>query len=363
MSSSRTSAQNARDDSSSSCGCPRESALTRRNREEYASQSRRSEHRYASRTRDRNLGCLNRIEEEGLSSDANNERPGHVETSDTSLRSFNDVATDFSSNRNDLATDVSHNRNVPAQAVVRTVGTSTNSDDNVDQTQTEGLSGSSNSSNNENGASSFRDSNSLSSVNQETGASLRRNLSESFERTSSRPRRRRGGNLTSRASRVWTNLNSLDRPFRSEIWNVDMGQGDAEVIASQVTIASTSNGQSLGDLALASRSAIPVYSFISYPSDTRYSSSISGVEPDAHAIATATARTPRHVHTAVVIAGSNENESETALRTAINRAIAGAFAGNGEGAVAANIVNTTYRIQLWELSHDVMADLSQCKFI
>ena len=93
-----------------------------------------------------------------------------------------------------------------------------------------------------------------------------------------------------------------------------MGQGDAEVIASQVTIASTSNGQSLGDLALASRSAIPVYSFISYPSDTRYSSSISGVEPDAHAIATATARTPRHVHTAVVIAGSNEKRIRDSVK-------------------------------------------------
>ena len=194
-----------------------------------------------------------------------------------------------------------------------------------------------------------------------TGVSTRRSNSGSIERSGLRQRRRRGSSTLSQPSRVWTNLNSFDRPFRSEIWNVDMGQGDAEVFASQVTIASTNSSQSLGDLALASRSAIPVYSFISYPSDARYSSSISGIEPDGHAIATATARTPRHVHTAVVIAGSNENESENALRTAINRAIAGAFAGNGEGAVAANIVNTTYRLQLWDLGDDVIADLTQCK--
>ena len=191
---------------------------------------------------------------------------------------------------------------------------------------------------------------------------LRRSTSSSYERGGAR--RRRGGDgsgTTRRAPRVWTALNSFDRPFRSEIWNVDLGQGGAEVFASQVTIASTSSDQSVGDITPRSRSAIPVYSFISYPSESRYTSSISGVEPEAHAIATATARTPRHVHTAVVIAGGNENESDTALRTAINRAIAGAFAGNGEGAVAANIVNTTFRLQLWDFNDDVLPDLRQCR--
>lgn len=191
--------------------------------------------------------------------------------------------------------------------------------------------------------------------------SARRINSNNIARTAFRHRRRRADGTMSQVSRVWTNLNNIERPFRSEIWNVDMGQGDTEVFATQVTIASTSSeGQGFGDLTLASRSSIPVYSFISYPSEMRYSSSISGIEPDGHAVATATARTPRHVHTAVVIAGSNEAESENALRTAINRAIAGAFAGNGEGAVAANIVNTTYRLQLWDISDDVMVDISQC---
>ena len=193
--------------------------------------------------------------------------------------------------------------------------------------------------------------------------SLRRSTSGGYERGGARRRRSRdGGGTSRRAPGVWTALNSFDRPFRSEIWNVDLGQGGAEVFASQVTIASTSSNQSMADITSRSRSAIPVYSFISYPSESRYTSSISGVEPEAHAIATATARTPRHVHTAVVIAGGNENESNTALRTAINRAIAGAFAGNGEGAVAANIVNTTFRLQLWDFNDDVLPDLRQCRF-
>ena len=153
---------------------------------------------------------------------------------------------------------------------------------------------------------------------------------------------------------------SVSRPFRSQLWNVDLGPEEAEALSSQMTVSS-SRLTNDSDLSIEAGSTIPVYSFISYPSERRYSSSISGIEPSGRSVATATARTPRHVHTAVVIAGSNENESETALRTAINRAIAGAFAGNGEGAVAANIVNTTYRLQLWDLNDETVADLSQCK--
>ena len=153
---------------------------------------------------------------------------------------------------------------------------------------------------------------------------------------------------------------SVSRPFRSQLWNVDLGAEAADALSSQMTVSSSRLGND-SDLSVEASSTIPVYSFISYPSGRRYSSSISGIEPSDRSVATATARTPRHVHTAVVIAGSNEDESETALRTAINRAIAGAFAGNGEGAVAANIVNTTYRLQLWDLDDETVADLSQCK--
>ena len=132
---------------------------------------------------------------------------------------------------------------------------------------------------------------------------------------------------------------SFSRPFRSEVWRVDLDEENARV-------SSSFNAQSRTDSGFPS---LPVYSFISYPAGTRYSSSSSGSIPSCHAVATATARTPRHVHTAVVVAGGLAEESEEALRTAINRAIAGAFAGNGEGAVASNIANSTYRLQLWNL--------------
>lgn len=86
-------------------------------------------------------------------------------------------------------------------------------------------------------------------------------------------------------------------------------------------------------------------------------STLSHQEGSGTAIATATARTFRHVHTAVVIANGNEGGPQIALRTAINRAIAGAFAGSGEGAVASNIINTTHRLQWWDFSKCVMPDI------
>ena len=280
----------------------------------------------------------------------------------------------------DIILNVSNYRNNPGVSVTQTTSTSTLSSNNTDQTALQDSATSTDSNSYRIGTSSqlYRDTPTASSgepgryspssffesnsYNDDNVGPLYRRSSNGHDRGGVRQRRRRGGNGTGRRSpRVWTTLNNFDRPFRSEIWNVDLGQGGAEVFASQVTITSASS-QSMGDFTLSSRSAIPVYSFISYPSESRFTSSISGVEPDAHAIATATARTPRHVHTAVVIAGGNENESDTALRTAINRAIAGAFAGNGEGAVAANIVNTTYRLQLWDLNDDVVADLGECTF-
>lgn len=90
-------------------------------------------------------------------------------------------------------------------------------------------------------------------------------------------------------------------------------------------------------------------------------STLSHNEGSGTAIATATARTFRHVHTAVVIANGNEGGPQIALRTAINRAIAGAFAGSGEGAVASNIINTTHRLQRWDFSKCVMPDIKNRK--
>ena len=89
------------------------------------------------------------------------------------------------------------------------------------------------------------------------------------------------------------------------------------------------------------------------------------------AVATATARTFRHVHTAVVVTDGTNGGPQLALSTAINRAIAGAFAGSGEGAVASNIINTTHRLQWWRCEEMQPPDLkdgmcgcvlSRCKF-
>ncbi|EDO28267.1 predicted protein, partial [Nematostella vectensis] len=103
-------------------------------------------------------------------------------------------------------------------------------------------------------------------------------------------------------------------------------------------------------------------SYVSHGSN--YSSSLStlsNAEGSGTAIATATARTFRHVHTAVVIANGTNGGPQVALRTAINRAIAGAFAGSGEGAVASNIINTTHRLQWWDFSKVKMPDIKNGK--
>ena len=96
-------------------------------------------------------------------------------------------------------------------------------------------------------------------------------------------------------------------------------------------------------------------------SDSNNASNLSTTATDGNgtAIATATARTFRHVHTAVVVAEGSNGGPQLALRTAINRAIAGAFAGSGEGAVASNIINTTHRLQWWDFSKLRMPDLKQ----
>ena len=104
-------------------------------------------------------------------------------------------------------------------------------------------------------------------------------------------------------------------------------------------------------------------SFLSH--DSNHSSSfatLGGSQGSGTAIATATARTFRHVHTAVVVADGTNGGPQFALRTAINRAIAGAFAGCGEGAVASNIINTTHRLQWWDFTRVQLPDLENSKY-
>ena len=103
-------------------------------------------------------------------------------------------------------------------------------------------------------------------------------------------------------------------------------------------------------------------SFLSH--DSNHSSSfatLGGSQGSGTAIATATARTFRHVHTAVVVADGTNGGPQFALRTAINRAIAGAFAGCGEAAVASNIINTTHRLQWWDFTRVQLPDLKNSK--
>ena len=109
-------------------------------------------------------------------------------------------------------------------------------------------------------------------------------------------------------------------------------------------------------------SSIPVHGFVSIPS-SRHSASISnlGNVPIQRAVATATARSSHHVHTAVVIASEEDEQSEVALQTAVTRAIAGAFAGSGEAAVANNIIDTTHRLQLWDSNALKPPDIANSK--
>lgn len=104
-------------------------------------------------------------------------------------------------------------------------------------------------------------------------------------------------------------------------------------------------------------------SFLSHGSNHSSSFATLGGSPGyGTAVATATARTLRHVHTAVVVADGTNGGPQFALRSAINRAIAGAFAGCGEGAVASNIINTTHRLQWWDFSQVKLPDLKNSKY-
>ncbi|XP_006816812.1 activating molecule in BECN1-regulated autophagy protein 1-like [Saccoglossus kowalevskii] len=64
-----------------------------------------------------------------------------------------------------------------------------------------------------------------------------------------------------------------------------------------------------------------------------------------------------HQHYSISIF-DDTNRPSHALHSAINRAIAGAFAGSGETAVASNIVNTTHRLQWWDFTSYKLPDIS-----
>lgn len=104
-------------------------------------------------------------------------------------------------------------------------------------------------------------------------------------------------------------------------------------------------------------------SYLSHGSNHSSSfATLGGSQGSGTAVATATARTFRHVHTAVVVSDVTNGGPQFALRTAINRAIAGAFAGCGEGAVASNIINTTHRLQWWDFSRVELPDLKSSEY-
>mgnify|MGYP000214676336 CR=1 FL=1 len=104
-------------------------------------------------------------------------------------------------------------------------------------------------------------------------------------------------------------------------------------------------------------------SYLSHGSNHSSSfATLGGSQGSGTAVATATARTFRLVHTAVEVADVTNGGPRFALRTAINRAIAGAFAGCGEGAVASNIINTTHRLQWWDFSRVELPDLKNSEY-
>ena len=69
-----------------------------------------------------------------------------------------------------------------------------------------------------------------------------------------------------------------------------------------------------------------------------------------------------HPHYAVSILDDTVNRQSDGLQGAINRAIAGAFMGTGEAAVANNIVNLTHRIQRWDFRKCDIPDVSDGEF-
>lgn len=182
---------------------------------------------------------------------------------------------------------------------------------------------------------------STSSTNNHNSTNVNRNVSSSDEQS-----------RTDNSSRP-SSTNS-NRQVRSEIWNFNLGPTNPSE-------TSTTTSESLNELDISvegAASTIPVHGYISFPfSNMDQNADVTNLLGVRTAVATATARSSHHVHTAVVIASQENENSETTLQTAVNRAIAGAFAGSGEGAVASNIIDTTHRLQLWDSSLDECPDI------
>ncbi|XP_060583975.1 activating molecule in BECN1-regulated autophagy protein 1A-like isoform X2 [Ruditapes philippinarum] len=68
-----------------------------------------------------------------------------------------------------------------------------------------------------------------------------------------------------------------------------------------------------------------------------------------------------HPHYSSSILDDTINRPNNVIQSAINRAIAGAFMGTGESAVANNIISQTHRIQYWDFSKCIIPDISQSK--
>ncbi|KAL4233103.1 WD domain [Mactra antiquata] len=66
-----------------------------------------------------------------------------------------------------------------------------------------------------------------------------------------------------------------------------------------------------------------------------------------------------HPHYSTSILDDTINRPNNVMQRAINRAIAGAFMGSGEAAVAYNILNQTHRIQYWDFTRCDIPDISQ----
>ena len=69
-----------------------------------------------------------------------------------------------------------------------------------------------------------------------------------------------------------------------------------------------------------------------------------------------------HPHYSVSILDDTINSQNDGLQAAINRAIAGAFMGVGESAVASNIVSVTYRIQRWDFRQCTVPDITDSEY-
>ena len=136
---------------------------------------------------------------------------------------------------------------------------------------------------------------------------------------------------------------------RSDLWEFHFRGSSAAQPATLSSSSSTNNTNVSVDSTGAARTTTNEEENVSYPfSNLHQSTHVTNFLGVQTAVATATARSSHHVHTAVVIASREHENCEATLQTAVNRAIAGAFAGSGEGAVANNIIDTTHRLQLWD---------------